>query len=416
MMANSAETKFSMLPLFLVVLLDMIGLGIIIPILAPVLLDTTTGFFSAATPFATKTIVLGLLLATYPLAQFFGAPILGTLSDKFGRKKLLILSLVGTFIGYIIMAIGMWQESLVLLFISRLIDGFTGGNISIAQSAIADKSEGQNKARRFGMIGLAFGLGMIIGPAIGGILADLPYSWSGHPTPFVFAAVLCLINIVLFIFLFKETLEHRREAPIHFFTGFKNFRKAFTLKHMKVLFLFVFLIALGFNFFTQFFQVFLVEKFAFTERNIGIFFAYLGLCIAIAQGFVVRPITKRFKPEQILPITVLGTSIGLALYLLPSHPSGLYWIVPLVALCNGLTFPNLVALVSDSADKQSQGEILGINQSVQSAGMVIPPLIAGVIAGLNYSLPVIIASALIFSAWIVFIFWVLPLRRKAHSA
>ena len=150
--------KNAIIPIFFTVFLDLLGLGIVIPVLPAVILDPSAGLLPMSYAFATRTLIYGFLIASYPLAQFFGAPILGTLADKYGRKKLLLVSLLGTMFGYILFAMGIVTGNIFLLFGGRLIDGFTGGNISIAQSAIADISDETNKSRNFGLIGMAFGL------------------------------------------------------------------------------------------------------------------------------------------------------------------------------------------------------------------------------------------------------------------
>jgi DHA1 family tetracycline resistance protein-like MFS transporter len=404
--------KFSIWPIFLVVLIDMIGIGIIIPILAPLFIDPIHSILPAGMPFATRTIILGLLLASYPLAQFFGAPILGALSDKHGRKKLLIVSLIGTFFGYVLFAIAILTQQVWLLFVSRIIDGFTGGNITIAFSSIADISTPQEKVKRFGLIGMAFGLGIIIGPFIGGKLADSSIvSWFNYATPFWFAAILCFINILMFIFNFSETLHTKKNSEISLLTGFKHIKRAFSFKELRILFIFIFIFTLGFAFYTQFFQVFLIEKFQYTESMIGTYFAFLGLCIALTQGFIVRPMSKKFCPEHIIPFTVVLLSITIMLMLFPSKDLGLYFIAPFIAIFNGLTLPNNTALVSNLTAPENQGEILGINQSLQSLGMAIPPLIAGFFAGIHYTLPIIFSSITLFAAWLVFMLFF----RKQHK-
>jgi len=185
--------KSNLLILFLIVFLDLVGVGILIPVLAPLMLDTGSQIVPAGWSEATRNLALGILIAVYPLAQFFGAPILGTLSDRYGRKKLLGFSLFGTLIGYILFAVGILTNHLWLLFLSRTLDGFTGGNLSIANSSIADMNAGQKSAKNFGLIGMAFGFGFIVGPFLGGILSD-PHlvSWFNHATPFWFAAILSL--------------------------------------------------------------------------------------------------------------------------------------------------------------------------------------------------------------------------------
>jgi DHA1 family tetracycline resistance protein-like MFS transporter len=154
--------------------------------------------FSESVSLATRTIILGLLIASFPIAQFFGAPILGALSDKHRRKRLLIISLARTFIGYILFGIDIVTHDIYLLFISRIIDGFTGGNITIAMSAISDVSSPEEKVKRFGLVGMSFGLGIIIGPNIGGILADShTLSWFIFATPIRFAAIHFILPVII---------------------------------------------------------------------------------------------------------------------------------------------------------------------------------------------------------------------------
>jgi DHA1 family tetracycline resistance protein-like MFS transporter len=404
---ESVESKkskeFSILPIFLVVLIDMIGIGIIIPIIGPLFLSTNI-IFDSSVSFATRAVTLGLLIASYPMAQFFGAPLLGALSDKHGRKKILIISLAGTFLGYILFAVGILTHNLYILFFSRIIDGFTGGNITIAMASVADVSDEKTKVKRFGLVGLSFGLGMVIGPVIGGYLGSSDVvSWFNFSTPFFFAAVLCLVNILLFIFNFKETLHTKKHSEISLLTGFRHIKKAFEYTELRIMFIFVFLFAFGFSFYTQFFQVFLIEKFSYTAAQIGKIFGFMGLWIVLGQGFIVRPLSKRFYPQEILPISVLFVSIAIAFMLLPSNASGLFFIIPIMAIANGLTLPNMNALISNLASKENQGEIMGVSQSIQSFAMAIPPLIAGAFAAIHYVLPVIIGSVTIFMAWLVFV-------------
>lgn len=410
------KSRPSLAPLFLTVFIDLVGLGIIIPILAPLFISPTSDFFAASTPYATRTIALGLLIAMYPIAQFFGAPLLGALSDRYGRKKLLVLSLLGTLIGYLLFGMGILTKQLWLLFVSRILDGFTGGNISIAMSSIADISDEKSKVRNFGLIGMAFGLGFIIGPYIGGKLADPSIvSWFTAATPFWFAGILTCVNIVLVLTNFRETLKEKRTTPVSLFTGFRNLKKAMQMPNLRLLFLIIFLCTFGFNFFTQFFQVYLVEKFGFTQSNIGDVFAYIGIWVAIAQGSIIRPLSKRFSPTQLLSFSLLGLGLTFPILLIPDTASALFFILPCIAIFNGLTQPNSSALISNSADAASQGEILGINQSIQSLGQAIPPIISGIIVSINRSLPMLIAGISVLLAWTLFMTLYKKSSQKFHE-
>lgn len=392
-----------MLPIFLVVFVDMIGIGIIIPVFAPMLLAADNNLLPGAS-FGARAVVLGFLLASYPLAQFFGAPIIGAFSDRTGRKKALMLSLTGTAIGYGLFALGIMAGSITLLFFSRILAGFMAGNIAVAMSAIADVSDQQSKAKNFGMVGMAFGFGFIIGPFIGGKLADASLvSWFTFATPFWFAMLLSLANIALIAAVLPETLRTRVSTPLSPLSGMRNVRRAFSFPGLRVLFVVMFLLTLGFSFFTQFFQVYVFEKFAFTQTQIADLFAYVGLWIAFSQGVLTRLVSRRLRPQQVLTVSLLLLGLSFPLLLIPTDATLLFVVLTLVPVFNGLTFPNATALVSNLAGRESQGEILGINQSIQALAIALPPMAAGFIAALDIRLPIVAASVLVLLSWLTFV-------------
>lgn len=391
------------LPLFLTVFIDLLGLGIVIPILPMVLLAPSVGILPIDMSFSTRSIIYGFLIAAYPIAQFFSAPILGALADEKGRKKILTLSLIGTLVGYLLFGLGIVQKNVYLLFLGRILDGFTGGNISIAQSSIADISTEETKAKNFGLIGMAFGLGFIIGPYMGGKLSDPSLvSWFNYATPFWFAAILTFLNIISVIFKFKETLITSRKANISLTIGANNIKKAFSIPNLRSVFLTVFFLTIGFNFFTQFFQVFLIGKFSFNQSQVGNLFAYMGIWIALAQGGFQSPLSKKYTPSQILNYSSILLAIVLPMLLLPSKSIWIYAIIPFIAIFQGLTQPNGTAIVSSQSDASTQGEILGVNQSVQSLAQAIPPIIAGFVTSIDLRLPIILGSVSILTGWLIF--------------
>jgi DHA1 family tetracycline resistance protein-like MFS transporter len=396
------EHRSPLLTIFLTVFIDMLGVGIVIPVIAPLMLDPAHRMLDADASVHTRTILLGFLIASYPLAQFFGAPMLGALSDRFGRKRLLFISLIGTFIGYILFAVAILEQNIYMLFFSRFLDGFTGGNISIALSAISDSSDEKSKAKNFGMVGAAFGLGFILGPYIGGKFADPNVvSWFNAATPFWFAAILTGVNLAFVWLAFPETLREKRHTPVSVFTGIRNVGKAFRLRQMRTIFLVVFLLTLGFNFFTQFFQVFLIDKFHFTISNIADIFAFIGIWIVIAQGGLQRPLSKKYSPLSLLQVAGIALGLTLPLLLLPSESKYIFFVLPFIAIFQGLVQPNITSVVSSQAGKDQQGQILGINQSIQSLGMAIPPIIASYINLVNINLPIATASFCIILGWII---------------
>ncbi len=395
--------KNSFLPLLLTIFIDLLGVGIVIPVLAPLFLSPF-GILPIDFSYEQRTLLIGLLSAAYPIAQFFGAPLLGALSDRYGRKPLLIISLIGTMIGYVIFGIGVSIKSLPLLFIGRIVDGFTGGNISIAQSAIADMSKPEDRARNFGFIGMAFGLGFILGPYIGGKLVDPSViSWFNNSTPYFFTAILTVINIFSLILMFSETLKEAIHTKIDAFTGFKNLYKAFQIKNLRSLFIVSFFLTFGFNFFTQFFNAYLIEKFNVTPSQSGDIFAYMGLFIALFQGALIPVISKKFKSFDVLKYSILGIALALILILLPNKLIGIFLVLPILALFQGLSQPNITSLISSQGKENSQGDILGGNQSINSLAQAIPPIISGLIFSINIRLPITVAAVFTIIAWIVLV-------------
>jgi MFS transporter, DHA1 family, tetracycline resistance protein len=403
--------------LIFTVFLDLLGVTIVIPIVAPLFLDLKNGMMpfdmsniapqnmaaSIKDAIHHRTIIYALLVASFPLAQFFGAPYLGALADKIGRKKVLIYSLIGTLIGYVLFAVGIHYNLVWLLFVSRIIDGFSGGNIAIAFSSIADISTPETKTKNFGLIGAAFGLGFIIGPYIGGKLADPTIvSWFSYLTPYIVSAVLAFINIFMVIYLFTETLQTPSTKPINIFQGFINLQKAFSARETRTLFSVVFFTTLGFTMFTTFFVVFLSSKFNFTTSKIGDYFAYIGVFIAFTQGFLSRKLSH-ILPEKILRVVILGLAAALIIVTLPNIVWVLYLVSPLIALTQGMLAPNLQTLVSDSVGSESQGEISGINQSVQSIAQALPPIIAAYLVSFGDSFALYGAGTCTFIAWLIFI-------------
>lgn len=399
---------------FTIILVDMLGVGILIPIIPLLLTDPTSPYHLPLT-LTNGYLVLGALTAIFPFMQFLATPILGQLSDRMGRKPVLAFSLAGTALSYVVFAIGIITKNIPLLFISRALDGVTGGNIAVAQAAIADATPPEKRARAFGIIGAAFGIGFIVGPFLGGRLADPSLvSWFDATTPFWFAAIVSGLNMLAVLFFFKETLAHKATETIHWAQSFINIKKAALNPKLRALFGTSFLFQGGFTFFTTFFGVFLIAKYGFNQAGIGDFFALVGICIVLTQALITGWAAKRFKPFTIIAVSLFGVSTTLLLFFLASAPWMLYLITLPNSMFIGLIMANLTGLISRQADERQQGEVLGIAASVQALAQAIPPVIAGYVAAiLAPETPILVASIIVFAAALTF-FFTGPRGKPAH--
>jgi DHA1 family tetracycline resistance protein-like MFS transporter len=415
-----SKTEGRVLPIVLfTIFIDLLGVGILIPVIPQLLANPANPAYLLPHGWTYKEglVLLGYLLAIYPFMQFIATPILGQLSDRFGRKKILAISLAGTSASYVLFAIGIITRNIPFLFFSRAFDGVTGGNIAVAQAAIADVTPPKHRTRNFGLMGAVFGLGFVLGPYIGGKLAvggvtlihlgsihflTTP-NWFSAATPFWFAAILSAINVSLVLINFPETLNKvQKHLTIEWNKSVHNIIKAATMPGLRTVFPTIFLFWGGFAFFQTFFSVYLTNKLHFQANNIGDYFAYIGLWIAFTQGFITMKVAKRFNNRQVLRFSMFGLAGALALIFVPNNTTQLLLLSPLIPIFIGLTMANSTALVSLSAPADIQGEVLGINASVQALAQTIPAVLTGYLASINQNLPIVASSITVFIAGVIF--------------
>lgn len=403
------------------VLLDALGFGILIPIIPQLFANPVSPFYllPPGTSPSYGYALLGILTAIFPLGIFFAAPVLGELSDRYGRKRLWAIPLAGTCVSYVLFAWGVITRNILLLFIARALAGLTGGNIAIAQAAVADVTKPEDRAKNFGLIGAMFGTGFIVGPFLGGVLSDPALvSWFNAATPFWFAAIMGLINFLILVFFAPETHAARRlDFAINWGKSIRNIFSAFKMQDIRLLYGSNFLYQSGFTFYIAFFGVFLIDRFRFSQGSIGFFFAYVGLWVVFTQSVVTRLLARAFSEKKVLRASMFVSASAMLLFFFASRPWELFLIAPFFAIANGLTFANMNGLISRSASPAIQGEILGINASVQSLAQVFPPLLSGVIATYTTpEMPTAIASLIIYGAGIFFVTIYLPHSRRIRAS
>ncbi len=360
-----------MSPLFLIfftVFIDMVGFGIVIPVL-PLYAE-----HFHATPFE-----IGWLTGIYSGMQILFVPILGRLSDRFGRRPILIISLAGTALGFLIMG---WANSLPLLFAARIIDGASGGNISTAQAYIADISTPENRSRSMGVIGAAFGLGFTFGPMIGGLMSRISYG-----APFYFAAALAALNVALLYFILPESLSAEYRSRPH-----ERTRLAEIFRHGRgnlfaVIVATYFFAVSGFSIMTTLFALFTEKRFGFSARETGYVFGLIGILSVILQGGLIGRLIKMFGETALARAGLFLLAISLGLLPLVASVPALLAVCSALAIANGLTTPTLNGLASQMIDRGWQGRALGLMQSAAALARLVGPLLGGWLLMFDLSRP-----------------------------
>lgn len=399
------------LPLLFTVFIDSLGFGLIFPLLSLLIMNPDEGILAKEVSLGMRGWLFGLLISCFCIGQFFGGPVLGALSDRKGRKKVLIATLWVGFFGYLLSIFSIWMSSIVGFLLARLFSGISAGNYSIAQSIVVDCSSEEEKAKNFGLIGMAWGTGFILGPYFGGKLCDPTlFSFCGKTTPFWFAAFLCLANILWLFMALKETLATVKVRPLNLAAGIEDIKRAFRMPLLRGIFSVMFIFSFGWGFFTEFSPLFLIGRFGFGGQEVGNFYAWVGLWIALSQGLLIRPFLKKFSPQGLLAVALVSLGAVLPLMLLIQSTFALFCFLPLLAFFESLIFPTASTLVSNLADKESQGEVLGINNSIQWAAIGISPLFSGTFVALYPHLPITIASIGMGLAWLLFLWTWRPLK------
>nr|WP_260171877.1 MFS transporter [Mucilaginibacter phyllosphaerae] len=352
--------------LVVIAIINSMGFGIIIPLLYPY-----------GKKFGVTQHTIGLLTAAFSIAQFFATPVLGSLSDKFGRKPILVISLIGTCASFIIFGLA---NSIIVLFIARILDGLTGGNISVAQAMISDISSPQERAKNFGILGSAFGFGFVIGPAVGGLLSRF-----GMQVPFFFAAGIAMIGVLLTLFFLKETNQNKGAGKTDQDHKF-SFKALYTVLKKPVIGTAIFTgFLLTMAQFTMIigFQTFGVDELKLTPTQIGLFYGGFGITGILMQMLV--PAVKKVISSQAV-ILLISTICCLGMMILAGFATGLVLFavsIGIYGLFNGLRNPMLNAIIADHNEGNEKGEVMGVNQSYASIGQTFGPVTAGLITAIS---------------------------------
>lgn len=387
-----------LLPVLLLTLVNILNFAIMIPVL-PFIVESYGG----------GSLMYGVLLSTYPFFQFFAAPILGALSDLYGRRPLLLLSQAGTLLSWVIFAVSYWLPPitigpialpLAVIMFSRITDGITGGNNSVANAYLADITKPEERAKTFGLLGGVVGLGLIVGPAVGGITSSTSLGYLG--TALVNIAVSVVTLILMYIFLPESLQVSKRDESFHFkWTDELKFipkiKKYAQNRLLKYLFVIRFSFLLFFNAYTSIIVLFLIDQFNLTQTNLGLIFLVTGSYLIVNQVVVSPFISSKIG---VLKTFVIGMAVFIgSLFIIQLMPNiWLYLIFAyILSLGISMSFPTYKSLLANNADETKQGEIQGIDESFLAGASAIAPVISGLIyAGIGkYSFNIFAVGLLI---------------------
>jgi MFS transporter, DHA1 family, tetracycline resistance protein len=343
--------------IFLIVFIDLLGFGIVIPILP----------LYALNDFKASELTVGLLVASFSFMQLLFTPLWGRMSDRFGRKPILIVGLLATVIGYILFGLA---HSITLLFVSRLLAGIGGANISAAQAYIADITPPHERAKGMGLIGAAFGLGFVFGPVAGGLLSQYGYSVPGYA-----AAGLSLLALLLTATLLPESRKDTSAVPeTRAPMSVKRLLDVISQPRIGALLALFFLCTFGYANIYATFPMISTGDFGYTNHEVGYLFGFMGLIGAVTQGGLIRILSNRVAERVLFIAGAACTMAGLALIPFHGNTVGLHLVLTVLSLGTGVITPTLLSMISRFADREEQGAVLGVNQSLGSLGRVLGPL------------------------------------------
>ncbi|MHB0963131.1 MAG: MFS transporter [Gemmatimonadaceae bacterium] len=367
-------------------LLDIMGAGIMMPVVPYIV-----------RPYSADALTIGLLAVVFSIAQFFASPLLGAVSDRHGRRPVLVISLIGASIGYALFGIG---GALWIFFVSRIVAGFTAGNLTAAQAYIADVSGPEDRAKNFGLVGAAFGIGFIVGPSLGGVLAKISLT-----APAWAAAGVALTTAIFGWLVLPESLapERRRPHPLHMgdFNPFSLLLKALHTPRLRALFSGIFLSRFAMMALQTNFAIYTLDRFKYTPAQNAVVFTVLGVTATITQGFIIRRLSGRFSERSLLLVGLAVMAVGMAA--VAAVPFG--WLlspaIAVLAIGSGLVQPTIQSLVSSAGTADEQGMLFGANGAITSVTAILGPAWAGLVFDhVAFTAPYWSGAIFLAAAWV----------------
>jgi MFS transporter, DHA1 family, tetracycline resistance protein len=403
---HHTKPLWSVTPLFIIIFIDSMGLGLLFPILNDILVDPASSFLPDIVSASQRELIYGGIIAIFMLAWFFGAAILGDLSDRIGRKKVLMLCLAGTFVGYLLAGLSVLVHSMVLLVVGRIIAGFTAGSQPIAQAALIDISAPQKKARNLGLMVLAASLGFVFGPICGGVFSDNSLvSWFNFETPFYFAAILAVLNFGLLWRWFHETHQIKEPYQFRLYQALMIFIDAFKDRRIRFLSLVYLILVFGSGSYYTFISMFMLKRYHTSPLEISLFMAVMGVGYAFGAGVLVGFLSKRYILSRLVILACFVSALSVFVTLLFSSEAVAWAMTCLFGIAIAVAYSLMLALFSNQVDEMEQGWIMGVTCSIWALSYGVNALFLGKAASFSVSMPLVFSMlGLLLSGVILFFY------------
>lgn len=401
--ATSLSSFRLIFPFFIIIILDAMSFGMVTPVLAPLVTQSTNSILGTGLNDFSRHIIYGLIQTSSFLCFMIGAPILGYVSDRLGRRKVLIYCLCGSFIGLCAYAYSFETNNLLILFVARIVVGFVSGNQAIAQSAIADISpRGASKASNIGLIAVAMTIGLVAGPLLGGLLSDpTVYSKFTNATPFYVGIIFSLFNLAILLLFLRETNTALNSThKLRYF--WREFRTLVSQANIRGLILTFFLFELGWTLYFQSLALLLVQEFDLKNKSIGLFSSYIGLLLSLGLFYGVRLLVKRVALQKIIMPSLIVGVVSLLLGFLFNSLCVQFIIAIPVTLTVAFCYAVLITLISDQTVKSKQGLMMGTTDCFIALAFTITSLLGAWLAVYNAFIPELVAATFWLFALAVF--------------
>jgi MFS family permease len=386
-----APRLLPLLPVYAVIFIGFVGYSLMITVFTPMLLNAHDGMLSPHARFAHRTIILGVLLSLYPLGQFFGSPVLGALSDRFGRKPTLLVSLSITTACYALIAASLSAQRLRVLMVGSLLAGLSEANIVIAQSAIADVTTADSRNRLFGYIYLSASLAYVVGPLVGGKLADATLNPSfSYATPFWGVFGLLVVTLLWTAAVFRETHAGRTADEVSVGAALNNILGAFMVAKLRPLYGVNCMLYLAIYGFFRCYPMYLVDEFRMGVSQVSELIAWVAIPIVIANVWLTDFLARRVSTRRIVIVSALLTGLFMLSVTVPLQVDALWVTLFLTALALAVCLPACATMISTAATADEQGRAMGTNQSLQVGAEALSGLLGGVLAAIRVPLPLVV--------------------------